>query len=1551
MTSYKIPPFDFRQAVAGQFDGRPTLRQVASAQLLRVLLSNLPWLAYAKPALTNADPLMLDSPDPSTTYWTTAPFVDRVLEALLDPQALSLEPLADGRHYNLGLTGIHRFSGSSSEFDTRQLPDLSAALNQLVEDLPRHFCEAQLEFWRGKGSAGVSRDEWLQLLLKLALLRSLPWQGLGPQEQACIRGLLHGGDEQPAVYFVQTRLTSASMQYDQLQCQMLIAAEWDERQVILWCAPSGIVRSFESLHAFGLALRDELAQRYAFERMSWQRYPATGNVFAQQVSLLLDTVLARVELARYADIQDVPALEQRFDQLGDPSSWFVGYPDETPAVQPPPGLMASAQDSFACSAALLQLALYQLDSGGVSALDGVQSLTDYARQRLTRQIREDHGADSSPDDLVFDLYLARGIPGGAGTGTGGGEPLAFVGSKTLTEFAIGNLASLKGAAIERIYLRGGGEAPAWLDADAARALVTKVDIGSHYPAYVAAQLDDPAKRADRVTRLGREWRAALLAAALTAKMDGKIKEPGLQCVVDYCAGHVDPDAPRMILFPLAFRRSAASRVTDPVRCMYILFCAEPSLVLLYRPLFAKDTLREYASLSALLEHVRESEILQESILDWMQPSVRPVYDHGGFREPHISVIGIDPYALPERPEPARLAIEFWRSNIDEKLYTANRDLLLTLADEQSVSNAESRWQTLCEGAWLLFDVVTLALRGPVASVAWLVQLLNALQQDIEALERGNEFDRSAATVDLILNLGMVLLHARQPAKAFPSYALPGAAEVEGPEAQRGAFAEIAIAPIEETPAPGQALPSRWLDFSWRGQSGFNWLPREQREALRAMCAPVSLAGVQPLNQGTATGLYLIDGDHYVALASDTYRVERLPEGVRVVDGGGAAGPWLRFVDGVWRVDTALGLRGGMGRERTQKWLRDRFRDMHQKIEGLDSRAREARKQAGPFAKAVDELREKLLKLRELRATASERLAALPAEDEAGKSQLRTTLALYDKRKITFEQDHFTQMNRMLKELEAAVGADIEILALHATMREDKFAREREKGGWDGVLAEHDKVVRNSAINDAEITFTELWSLANYPELVEMQNALDGRPVREFADLYEKLRVKQQVVIDVQDRMLVGSEQLDQLLTETPEDFEVKDWGGNAKGTVADIIAKRSVSTVQLRFHQVVNLAELALHLESDRPDVIAGYRAALVSSSLRNAAEAHGELAFSNLPAQDRIVILHEAWDEYSAALVNSDRVRREGGALIEPAMIERYREHISKLKLDVNVRLGIAYDEQDHPLLPAGRRPYPASRVPQRLVRNGQGQLMIGNLIEGQSLLEVREKISDKVLATFEQVDGEWREVQQPSLSDEAPLADLASWVQSLLNKSNAHRASAKAYVEIDISGSLVARIYDLQLNKLTEAVSVVRDAGGDDALIKTLEQEVNALRAEKEVQLTTLYTHTSRPTAEALRFLYDLKAIKVVYLKRHVMADGSAFDEYLVQLLSNNRKLWAVHFHLRSQAAYARDFTSGHLKVWAQRYLSSQVARDTGQQLYRGKLTLQQATGIIPFDRPAAQ
>ncbi|MFP3336234.1 hypothetical protein SB761_36675, partial [Pseudomonas sp. SIMBA_064] len=75
-------------------------------------------------------------------------------------------------------------------------------------------------------------------------------------------------------------------------------------------------------------------------------------------------------------------------------------------------------------------------------------------------------------------------------------------------------------------------------------------------------------------------------------------------------GHVDPQTPRMVLMPLAFRRQPHSGQHDNVRGMYLLFCVEPSRVLFYRPLYRQDTLREYASLAALLEHIQQSPLLQ-----------------------------------------------------------------------------------------------------------------------------------------------------------------------------------------------------------------------------------------------------------------------------------------------------------------------------------------------------------------------------------------------------------------------------------------------------------------------------------------------------------------------------------------------------------------------------------------------------------------------------------------------------------------------------------------------------------------------------------------------------------------------------------------------------------------------------------------------------------------------------------------------------------------------------------------------------------------------------
>ena len=1556
MIAPDIPTFDFKHAAALQFGDRPTLRQVASEQLLKVLLAELPWLAFVSPTLISADPLMLDSPEPDTDYWTTQPFVDRVLLALLEPPPLDIEPV-DGRHHNLGLLATHRFAGSTSEFDTRQLSGVSNVLDNLVKQLPQLFCEAQLAYWSEQGSAGVSRDLWLQLLLKSALLRGLPLQALDKKEQACIRGLIRGGADQPSVWLVKATLTSATVTTEETLCNLLVTGEWDEQQVVLWCAPSGVVRSFGSLGAFGRALRDELAQRYSFEQLSWTRYAAEGNIFAQQVSLLLETLFNRVERLAYRGITDVTELEQRFAQLSDPSSWFISYADDTAAVQPPPGWRRStAENSFACHAGLLQLALDQLDSDGVAALDGVQTLNEYAREQLVEQIHADYSDDSSPDDLLLDLYLARGEPGGPAAGAGGGEPLVFVGSKSLTEFAIGNLVSLKGAAIEKVRRRDGSEAPPWLDAEAARRLVTQVDIGGRYPAYVAGQLDDSGRRPERIRRFAREWRSALLQSAITAKLDGKVKEGGLQCVVDYCAGHVDPDTPRMMLIPLAFRRSQHSRQSDPVHCMYMLFCAEPSLVLLYRPLFRQDTLREYASLPAVLEHVRESRLLQAGILDWMDPAVRSVYDNGGFSEPHVTAIGIDPYALPERPEPVELAIEFWRNNVDERLYAANRDVLLMLADQQSVSNAESRWQTLCEGAWLLFDVATLLVRGPVASVAWLVQSLSALQADLQALEQGNDFERSAAIADLLLNMGMTLLHAHHPKlEVTPESGLPDASAFECPPPQSGAFSELAVKPVQSAESAGEVLPAyfgQYTDFSFRGRQGFNSLPLRQREKLLAMRSSVSLNGVKPHTVGDAAGLYQMGDSYYASLAGEVYRVELSSIGARVVDAQGRYGAWLIPFDGVWRVNAGMGI-GGMEASALSLNISKRFKKLSSSASALEVQARSLRTEFATLGKSIIAQRDKLSKLQGIRAGAQAKVDEQPQGSDTAAA--RAAISQYDERIAQWQADLLNLRKETVAKLEQVLHKEEQLLPLLTAMQEAKYATERAAGHWGTIVPETEVALRVRLIRDSHFVFRELQTLAEIRELSELQERLIAATGDEIIEVYLLWRSKLEVLAGFKDRMLLAYERLDNLLANASDELQINGLLGGETLTVRQMISLRNVSTVQLRFNQIITLADLSLHDDvAGVGETLATYRSELKGSSLRNAAGAHGVLDFVNLSAEDRIGILQEAWDEYSAAILNSSSILTAGGQHIEPAMLERYRAHVEKLKLDAGRRLVEAVQEQEGSAATGTRAPYSASSDQHRVVRNNQGQLLIGTEVEqdGQRIVEIRESFSNEVLATFDWVDGQWRQRQaQPIPSPgPAPSTDLAMRVQALLDENAVIESKAKAYVANDIKAGLLAQLFDGQLEKLDRVVADLREEGSGDALVRQLESAADRLRSDKNLQLTTLYTGTHYPSAQALQFLHQQGLIKVEYIARKTMHDGSTFDEYKIMRLtkpgdSQGRNLWAAHFHFLAADAFAEEFTHGHLKTWRQRSMSNRAESAAGERVHRGRLTLEQARGIIPF------
>lgn len=1261
-------PFDFLAAVASHFADRPSLRTVASQQLLQLLLKQLSYLEAVQPPLTSADPLTLDSPEPGTTWWTTQPLVDALLECMVQGEPMDIEPLAQ-RTYNLGLTGPHRFAGATSDLDTRALAGLSEPLNELIEQLPGHFAEAQVAFWRSCDEEGVSRDRWFQLLLKQALLRNLPLQGLDTQQQACVRGLLLG-EPGPSVFAVQVTLTVGGQTFQLMQESLLVTGEWDERLVVLWCAPSSVVRAFDSLENFALALRDDLVERYRFDEMTWDRYCLEGNVLAQQGALLLDAMLERISALRYSRIENVQALEQLFGSLSDPSQTFYSgyFTDQDVAPVPPPGLVtAKADDSFAWQEALFTLSLYQLESQGFGALDGIEDLSSYTRERLSDAMRQAHPHDSpAPDDILLELGIAAGVPGGAGVGAGGGEPLVRAGSKTLTEFAIGNLASLGGAIITGISCSGSGPLPRWLDMDYVRYLVARVDIGGCYPKYVAERLDDREERPARVERFAREWRIGLLFAALQAKLDGRLGAGALQCVTDYCRGYLDDLNPATFLVPLAFKRRSDSTVHDIVSGMYVLLGSEPSVLVLYRPLYGRDSVRAFASEQALLEAVCQDSTLQQSILDWLPQDVRPIYDNGGFAEPHILSIGIDPFLNFEAPAPASLAIRLWETNVDEKLYAANRDLLVELADLRSTSNAENRWSMLLEGAWLLFNTATLFLRGPIASFAWLMQSISSLESDLRAIADGEGFDRSAASVDVLLTLGMALAHLRQPARAeLKPGRLPDVDHFEGPPRRAAARQLVSVVP-RQGKVGGQgglgSMQERQLDFSWRGNQGFNGLLPSQRIAIRAMRAPLLLDGLAPLASGQGKGTYRVGSKHYVLLAGDSYEVVLVAEGVRVIDANGALGPWLSLEHGAWRVDAGLRLRAGMPRETIRTRLDQDFAAARQAADTLTQQANDASVTFATYRQEVLRIGGQLEKLEVLKRTEAMKENADVAMIERYAARIASLEATMNPKRL-----------EAVTTVETIVKLENEKLALLDRMLEPKYGARRHLN-LERLLNEERDSLRCALISNNDFILNELWRLADYPALTKMAGDLNTRSAYEAKAQYQEFRRALEHTVGLQERMLLANAELDALLADAAPHLLI---GSESEArSVAQIVEQRTFTTEDLRFHHVLNLADLALHMDSaSGQEQLSRYRAGLGGKTLQGAANAHGESIMANLEPADRVMILQEAWDEYSVAILNSELVAARGGRLVEAAMLERYQSHVQLLKQDAGRRLIEARD------------------------------------------------------------------------------------------------------------------------------------------------------------------------------------------------------------------------------------------------------------------------------------
>lgn len=1543
MSNATLPLFDFKAVVAQQFADRPTLRQLLSEHLLALLVQKYPVLAGVTPTLVSADPLELLMPDPIKPSWQRKPLVDVVLQAMLTGAPLSLAPV-EGRHFGLALGSAHLFPGASDSFQYLQLAGLDAELDGLYVTLLEQWCQRQVEFWNAVGSAGVSRDRWLQLVLKMALLRNLPMQGLDSQQQACVLGLLGPIAKRPSVFAITVEMTFEGQRFSEVQASLLVTGEWDEQQVILWCAPSSVIRSFDSLSSFSMALRDDLAGRHRFDEMTWHRQELSGDAFAQQTTLMLESMLGRAQQFARALGLETSEKARLIDAVSDPSQWFIdGYfaASTGQAVLPPGVARAGVATSFAYQDALFALALDQATSQGARALDGIQDLRTYTREQLRQAMLGEHPIDANyhSDDLILELERAEGAPGGAATGAGGGEPLVPVGEKSLTDFAIGNLGSLHGALITGIKHRDGQLIMPWLTAAYLRALVQRVDIGGRYPAYVARSLDEQEGRAKRIEHFAREWRQSLLFSALSARLDGKLSEAGLQVVTDYVRGLADTTTS---LMPLAYTEAGRSSRYDVVQGMYVLSCTEPARVILYRPLYGHEALREFSDLEALNTGIRQSPVLRASVLQWMDEAARTHYHSDLSADTRLVHAGIDPGLL---PEPARLARKFWRIDVDSKLYNANRDWLVAIAEQSTTSTAQSRWEMLEQAAWLLFQTALPLLPGPVAWVAWLTQSAMALSSDVLALIEGRAFEASQAVVDLVLNVGMVLLHRHLPGieAALPRY--EAALGQRLPGYLRASM--VTVVPKQgKVGLPGPVTDTR-LDFSWRGNAGFNWLDPQSRQAIQRLRVTVDLHGLKPSATGEASGLYRVGDRLYAVMAGDSYPVALFDGDVRIIDDKGEPQAWLARRDDTWCVDTAMRL-AGSGPKTRRQLMREENQRLVETLKGEDK-------------------------------TLINEMNALDIEFEKHRDFFgRVTADLQELQAKASTQGQDLQRLQLQKKLQhqarLRVVEDLKVL-LHKGIAHDKVVSRLEAmRQTDPRLPEAIRLQRNATreelIARCEIYYNELAKLINDTNLQALSEAMAVLPVspdevKHYRDFYTQL----EQVIAWEGELVDLSVDFDGLLEDTLRDDSIifkRGFNGepaDKHAQLKSIIEQRRLTATELAFRRLIDLAEASLdRLAAVDEHVLVEYAEYLAGPELISAGAAHGDLAGGELTLGERIDILTGVLDSYHQAEVMSQYLSSLGGEAIRSARLQEYRQALRALSESAQDALEQAVREQQLAETSAPRPAVYAVRGgKRRVVRTRHGKSVVGEQrqVEGEDVVQqVDSRMA--VLKTFRLQGDNWVEDVVPADPQPAPVIDSSTRVglgRKLVGQIESVLRLARQYVNTDEPNGL-STIIDGHIEKLRDVLDNLADDEANSELREQLDAGINRLDSSRQDLLEALYLTTSHPNAESLRYLLARDQVTVVRVPgRTKLKTEDYLDVYEIRRKPRGEGpagngLWEAHFHYPAADTPGRQFSKGHIKLWAERKLGrdaqlrAAIERNELLPIYRGNVQLAQVEGLIPFD-----
>ncbi|AHC36271.1 MULTISPECIES: hypothetical protein [unclassified Pseudomonas] len=1529
------PPDTPAKVVANQFATRPTVRSVVAK-----LLDDALKIDSANTALAGSSP---DRPTP-----------------LLD---LALEHLANGAE--LDFSGPRQWvksdTGSPAPLDSHSL---ELAIRSLRPNLKPAYAEALSQYWGQPAFGATSRWLWLSDTLKNTLrIAGLQQPGLDPQQRETLdqitrypdageRNTLYGAGA-AKVFRVDTTLTHQGTASTVSSPDLLITRQVGERTLVLHATAQGVVTPYTSLEAFATAWERQLSARFTFDHLTWKRTESDGTVFDTQAAIMLDQQLQNLDAIQLPAKTNVTNLEQVFTQASDTSHWFsdtasAARLEQMQRKMPPWLTQASDADRFTYQRQTLALASSVQRHQGRSFLTDIPDLRTYAEQQLNAHL-------APKGYTAKDLEITFNVPVGD-LGSGYIEPIKM----NLVDMALENLAGLPKGAME-IRLRGQRVNDVQMP-QRLKDLISSVDIGQHYPALLNQQLLSDTEQARQRSALFTEQvpvQLALQALELKLKGEAGVTDGGyrlVEAVTRPGSGPRTVDGQPVTVRPLAFLHKPGA-TPDVVANMFLLEPKDPTRGphLLYRPLLAPPLL-EFASRDALLAAVQAPGPLQHSILAWLpDDKTRAIYANDGFKTPHITHYSLfNEFDAPDTPAPTALAVDGYAAaealdkalldgQLMQHLFSTNARSLVTLAEGQSVSDAQSRWASHKELGWLLFNTLLPVLRGPGAMAGWLVQLAS-VENDIKQASDPSHPDPAQALVDLLVNVSTLLSHTHT-APERPVGHLPFAQRPDVSIALRRTAGEPSSAPAvvtQDTTMTGDGLADSHHPFDFAFSS-----PRQLSPAQRALIDSFSVPGPTtpepPISSGETEGLYLIDNKLHARIENRWFRVARDLDGVFVIDEQDKArtGPPLtRDAQRLWQFDIRPKLKGGMPKSSARmKATLERNNALSEAK--LATYVNEVFRMK-PAVSAMETAGKRVKETQEALQTSGKTLKTLWSLANHGERKADFTARYQQERMKNQGLDALLRLR--LEDYQKSVDTliahrkhAIQVLTAETPAQDFNVFKEKRAEEYQAIA----ETLRANTTDYLYVGDELSHAISGEPLTSLIERTRNNEPGA-YAEFIDSLAHR----VERLTRLIKANEAYNQALDEWKNDSPA-----SKKQAEAFIKATRQPPAGQpfnANLERLSALRELSIDrsVDTQSPEV-AFFLARFNRADLNSVATSHIELQqHEGYTTDERIAVLSHLIDQYRAELTNTQALQDVDPVSVRPVYGKLFVDYLQGVIDQAQAELADLIREEQHlPPVAGARQERPRKSNNKRVFKTRDKQTLVGTLRAAQAgqdipIIDVLDSRNGQALTSYSwhPAEGEWVQIVRAEpikpapVPSPKPLSALIGNARKLMDEqAGIERSIQFQKKKLDdptrresVNPSDWSDMLEAQAQRLEQVAQEAQAGHGarseTAAWVQQWQDAAKEMRRRAIAHRCDGYLRQA-PRAQNVEYLWTHGRVDIGLVNRGKKLKGGDFlTEYAVREKNGPKVLWYAHFHYPTPTTPRADHSAAHLKIPEQRFLTQQ-------------------------------